>query len=109
VLPAVRPNATHVFHLYVVRAPERHELQAFLNSRGINTLIHYPVPVHLQPAYVNVARGQDGLRQSEIAAREILSLPMYPELAEHEIEHIIESIRSFAQSGKASASSLGVT
>ena len=104
VLPTLRPNATHVFHLYVVRIPERHELQTFLNSRGVNTLIHYPVPVHLQPAYVKVARVPDGLTETEIAAREILSLPMYPELADHEVQHVIESLRSFAESRRASAS-----
>jgi dTDP-4-amino-4,6-dideoxygalactose transaminase len=104
VLPAVRPQATHVFHLYVVRTPERHELQAFLKSRDVNTLIHYPVPVHLQPAYMNVARGSDALSQTEIAAREILSLPIYPELAEQEIEQVIESIRSFVRTRQTSAS-----
>jgi len=102
-LPTVREHATHVFHLYVVRAPERHELQAFLNSQGVNTLIHYPVPVHLQPAYVNVARGADGLSKTEAAAREILSLPMYPELADQDVEQVIDSIRSFVRSRKASA------
>jgi dTDP-4-amino-4,6-dideoxygalactose transaminase len=103
VLPALRPNATHVFHLYVVRIPERHELQTFLDSRGVNTLIHYPVPVHLQPAYVKAARGPDGLTETEIAAREILSLPMYPELADRDVEQVIESIRSFIRSRQASA------
>jgi dTDP-4-amino-4,6-dideoxygalactose transaminase len=102
-LPAVRPHATHVFHLYVVRAPDRDELQAFLKSLNVNTLIHYPVPVHLQPAYVNVARGGGALSQTEIAAREILSLPIYPELAEQEVEQVVESIRSFVRSRQASA------
>jgi dTDP-4-amino-4,6-dideoxygalactose transaminase len=104
ILPAVRPHATHVFHLYVVRAPERDELQAFLKSLNVNTLIHYPVPVHLQPAYVNLARGGGALSQTEIAAREILSLPIYPELAEQEVEQVIESIRSFVRSRQTSAS-----
>jgi dTDP-4-amino-4,6-dideoxygalactose transaminase len=102
-LPAVRPQATHVFHLYVVRTPERHELQAFLNSRGVNTLIHYPVPIHLQPAYVHLTRGRDGLSETESAAREILSLPMYPELTAEEVEQVIDSIRSFVRSRMASA------
>lgn len=102
-LPAIREEATHVFHLYVVRAPERDELQAFLTSRDVNTLIHYPVPVHLQPAYVNIARGAKGLSETETAAREILSLPMYPELADQDVEQVIESIRSFVRSRQASA------
>ncbi len=103
VLPAIRQHATHVFHLYVVRASERHELQAFLNSRGVNTLIHYPVPVHLQPAYMNLRRGDGGLTETETAAREILSLPMYPELADRDVEQVIESIRSFVRTRKAGA------
>jgi dTDP-4-amino-4,6-dideoxygalactose transaminase len=102
ILPTVRAQATHVFHLYVVRTPERHELQAFLNSRGVSTLIHYPVPVHLQPAYVHLGRGRDGLGETESAAREILSLPMYPELAAQDVEQVIDSIRSFVRSRMAS-------
>jgi dTDP-4-amino-4,6-dideoxygalactose transaminase len=102
-LPTVREHTTHVFHLYVVRMPERHELQAFLNSCDVNTLIHYPVPVHLQPAYMKLAHG-DGLSQTELAAPEILSLPMYPELDDPDVEQVIESIRSFAQSRPASIS-----
>ena len=95
ILPKVRENATHVFHLYVVRSSRRDQLQAFLKDRGISTLVHYPAPVHLQPAYhERIARG-NGLSQTEQAARDILSLPMYPELSDAEVQQVIESIRDF--------------
>jgi dTDP-4-amino-4,6-dideoxygalactose transaminase len=94
-LPKVRENATHVFHLYVVRSSRRDQLQEFLRNRGISALVHYPAPVHLQPAYQErIARG-NGLSQTEQAARDILSLPMYPELSDAEVQQVIESIRDF--------------
>ena len=94
ILPSVRKNTTHTFHLYVVRSTKRDELQAFLRDRDIGTLIHYPVPVHLQPAYQARIKGRP-LPETERAAREILSLPMYPELDQSEVQNIIEAIRSF--------------
>lgn len=75
-LPADAPG--HVYHQYVIRSTERDALRAKLAAQGIGTLIHYPVPVHLQPAYVHLQRG--AMQQTESAAREVLSLPMYPEL-----------------------------
>ena len=94
-LPTVRENSAHVFHLYVVRSAKRDELQAFLKARDIGTLVHYPVPVHLQPAYQGRINGRP-LPETERAAREILSLPMYPELNDADVQHVIKSIRSFA-------------
>jgi dTDP-4-amino-4,6-dideoxygalactose transaminase len=98
VLPRRRPDTQHVFHLYVVRSPRRDELQTYLKSRGIGALVHYPVPVHLQPAYHNRLRGSDNLPETERAAREVLSLPMYPELAQEQLQTVVSEIRTFLRS-----------
>jgi dTDP-4-amino-4,6-dideoxygalactose transaminase len=79
VLPNAAPDVCHIYHQYVVRSRERDEFRARLDSRGITTAIHYPVPVHLQPAYRGRVR-QASLSQTEAIAGQILSLPMYPEL-----------------------------
>lgn len=77
--PLRRPGSVHVFHQYVVRTPRRDDLKAFLETQGIGTQIHYPVPVHLQPAYQGrLFHRARGLPHTEAAAREILSLPMTP-------------------------------
>jgi dTDP-4-amino-4,6-dideoxygalactose transaminase len=98
-LPKRRENATPVHHLYVVRAPARDDLQAFLKTRGVGTLVHYPVPVHLQPAYRDRLRGADRLPESERAAREVLSLPMYPELTRVEVDAVVAAVRAFFEGG----------
>jgi dTDP-4-amino-4,6-dideoxygalactose transaminase len=84
-LPQVRPGVTHVYHQYVVRTAGRDALQAYLRARGIGALIHYPVPVHLQPAYAGRLRGTEALSETEAAAREVLSLPMFPELTDEQV------------------------
>ena len=92
--PARRPDAEHVFHLYVVRGPDRDRLQARLRDAGIGSGIHYPVPVHLQPAYAGrVATGPSGLRQTDTASREILSLPLYPELTDEQVGLVCAALR----------------
>lgn len=99
-LPARRAGATHVFHQYVLRTPQRDALQAALKARGIGTNIHYPVPVHLQPAYRDrIAIGPGGLGESERAAREVLSLPMFPELSEEQVARVVASLRSLSSAG----------
>ena len=96
-LPRRRADASHAYHLYVVRSPRRDELQAFLKARGVGALVHYPVPVHLQPAYRGRLPGGDHLPETERAAREVLSLPMYPELTEAEQQVVVEAVRAFGQ------------
>ncbi|HTS91738.1 MAG TPA: DegT/DnrJ/EryC1/StrS family aminotransferase [Stellaceae bacterium] len=92
-LPARRPNCTHVFHQYVLRSRKREALQRALTTRGIGTNIHYPVPVHLQPAYKGrLAIGPSGLAETERAAEEVLSLPMFPQLAEDQIGRVIAGV-----------------
>jgi dTDP-4-amino-4,6-dideoxygalactose transaminase len=95
VLPKRRADATHVFHLYVVRSEERDELLARLRAEGVGALVHYPVPVHLQPAYLNRLRGADKLPNTERAAKEIVSLPIYPELTDAEIERVAAACVSY--------------
>jgi len=86
--PVALPDRRHVYHVYAVRADERDALQESLHGRGIQTGIHYPVPVHLQEAYADPACGPGDLPHTEQAAREVLSLPMYPELSDDQIEAV---------------------
>jgi len=95
ILPVEMPYGQHVYHLYVVRAERRDALQVFLKERGIGSLIHYPVPVHLQPAYRGRLGDVGSLPETERAAREVLSLPMFPELTEAEVRQVAEAVREF--------------
>ena len=97
VLPLEQPDTEHVYHQYVIRSDRRDELQSFLKEDGIGTLVHYPVPVHLQLAYRGRLRGQDDLAESELAARQVLSLPVYPELQESDVRTVAESILEFGK------------
>ena len=95
-LPRRRAGATHVYHQYVVRSSARDALREHLSRARIGTGIHYPVPVHLQPAYRGrLAEYPTGLPETARAAGEILSLPIYPQLAEAAIERAIAEIRRF--------------
>jgi dTDP-4-amino-4,6-dideoxygalactose transaminase len=97
-LPARAPGASHVFHQYVLRSPRRDALRAALGARGIGTNVHYPVPVHRQPAYEGrVVLGPSGLAESERAAREVLSLPMFPQLADEQVARVIAAVRDAAR------------
>lgn len=89
-LPVERPGAHHVYHLYVVRSAGRDELQRRAKEKGVGTLVHYPVPIHLQPAYAGRVRGSDKLPETERAAKDVLSLPMYPELQPLEVSTVID-------------------
>ena len=93
-LPTTRPDSDHAFHLYVVRSARRDRLAGFLHERGIGTLVHYPVPAHLQPAYSG-RLGSKPLPETERAAAEVLSLPMYPELRDDEVQQVIAAVHDF--------------
>jgi dTDP-4-amino-4,6-dideoxygalactose transaminase len=99
-LPPVRPGATHVYHQYVVRSRHRDQLQAFLEAHGIGTMIHYPVPVHLQPAYRGRLRLANPLAGTEALCREILSLPLYPHLSDADVERVGGVITDFYRQHK---------
>jgi dTDP-4-amino-4,6-dideoxygalactose transaminase len=96
-VPAEMPEAKHVYHLFVVRVPRREELANFLNENGIYTGIHYPIPCHLQKAYCFLNYQKGSFPISEKYANEILSLPMFAELKEEEIEYVAAKIREFYQ------------
>lgn len=92
-LPAVRAGATHVYHQYVVRAADREGLRARLKDAGIATNVHYPAPVHQQPAYQGrTPVGPAGMAATEAARGEILSLPMFPQLAQADAERVTGAI-----------------
>ena len=93
--PRRRTNVEHVYHLYVIRSAQRNDLQSFLKLREIGALVHYPVPIHLQPAYRNRLRGSDNLPETERAASEVLSLPIYSELLESELQRVVDEIEAF--------------
>jgi len=89
------PHAHHVFHQYVIRARRRDELREFLASRQIGSEIYYPLPLHLQPAFAYLGYKAGDLPESERAAKEVLALPMYPELTEPEQQWVVENIAQF--------------
>jgi dTDP-3-amino-3,4,6-trideoxy-alpha-D-glucose transaminase len=95
----VRPMApawgTSAWHLYVVRTPHRDALQEHLTARGIQTGIHYPVPPHRQPAFAGTTLAGAHLPAADLLAREVLSLPMGPNLNEHQQERVIDAVRAF--------------
>ena len=85
----------HAYHLYVVRHPQRDAFRARLAELGgVGTLVHYPVPVHLQPAYADLDYLPGSLPHTERAAREVLSLPLYPGLTDAQQDRVIEAIPS---------------
>jgi dTDP-4-amino-4,6-dideoxygalactose transaminase len=93
-LPKEAEWAKHVYHLYVVRCENRTKLQEALKNKGIATGIHYPIPLHLQPAYANLELTKGVFPVTEECAETVLSLPMYPELTGEQIETITETIKN---------------
>jgi dTDP-4-amino-4,6-dideoxygalactose transaminase len=92
VRPTEMPWARHVYHLYTLRADNRDALHAALLNEGIQTGIHYSTPVHLQPAYAALGYGPGSFPESEKAAGEVLSLPLYPELSDSQIEDVAKAV-----------------
>ena len=93
--PQEDKDSKHVYHLYVIKTEKRNELQEFLYSKNIATNIHYPIPVHLQKGYSDLGYKKGEFPKSEKNAKEILSLPIFPELGESEILYICNNIRKF--------------
>lgn len=90
-----RSEATHVFHQYVIRAWRRDELRKFLAARGIGSEVYYPTPLHLQPVFAYLGYTHGDLPESERAAREVLALPIFPELTEEEQKMVVQRIADF--------------
>ncbi len=91
--PREMPWARHVYHVFTVRSEQRDALQAALTADGIQTAIHYAMPVHLQPAYSDLGYGKGAFPQSEAAAEQVLSLPLYPELSEQAITQVAHAVK----------------
>ncbi len=94
-LPSARPDERAVYHLYVVAADKRDALAAHLAAQGIGTGVHYPVPIHRQPAYAHHGYGSGSLPATEAAAARVLSLPMYPDLPEAAVDQVAAAVRSY--------------
>jgi len=92
VRPVQMPYARHVYHIYAVRSSDRTELQRSLQTHGVQTGIHYPIPVHLQEGYRDLGYGAGQFPEAERAAREVLSLPMYPELSNIQVEFVAAAV-----------------
>jgi dTDP-4-amino-4,6-dideoxygalactose transaminase len=96
-LPRVPAWADPVWHLFVVRHPERERLRAHLTAAGIGTIIHYPCPPHLQPAYIDLGYKQGAFPIAERMAAEVLSLPLGPHLSEDAAQYVVEQLAAFAR------------
>lgn len=97
VLPTVAQHCDPVWHLYVVQHPERDRLAEHLRTRGIDTLVHYPIPPHLQPAYASLGMGEGSLPISEALHRNVLSLPLWPGMSFAQADAVIDGIRSYCR------------
>jgi len=94
-IPKIRDHASHIFHLYVIRAERRNELQEYLHENGIQTAIHYPTPLPLLEAYKHLSCSETDIPVASSYMNKILSLPMFPELAKEEIEFVSKKIKEF--------------
>jgi len=99
-IPIEESWAKHVYHLYVIRTKKRDKLKEFLGNCGISTLVHYPVPIHEQPAITSVMRNLPKLKNTERFAKEVLSIPMHPTVTKREVEYVSGKIREFFKGNK---------
>ena len=98
--PHAMPYARHVYHIYAIRSPKRQAWQDVLKTNGIQTGIHYPVPVHLLPAYADLGYRRGDFPHSECAASEVLSLPMFPELTTTQCEYVGGAVQALAEASR---------
>ena len=94
-MPATGPDRDHVFHLFVIRCRNRDGLRRALETDGIATAVHYPIPLHLQPAFADVGYCSGDFPEAEAAAREVLALPLYPELSDEAVAFVCDRIRNW--------------
>ena len=100
-LPCSAPGTDHAYHLFVVRHPDRDWFREGLRRRGVETLVHYPIPVHLQPAYAHLGGQPGDLPEAEKAAREVVSLPLYPGLTNEQQDAVIAAVNESAVAERA--------
>jgi dTDP-4-amino-4,6-dideoxygalactose transaminase len=98
VTPAVSPEAEHVYHQYTIRVPRRDHVQEVLAAHDIASTVYYPTPMHLQPVYRSLGYKRGDLPESERAAEEVLSLPIFPELMENQIARVAEVLAAALRS-----------
>jgi dTDP-4-amino-4,6-dideoxygalactose transaminase len=96
-LPVMAADRNHVYYVFVIRSAERDALQGELTRRGIGTGVHFPVPTHLQPAARDLGYAEGDLPETERAAREVLSIPMYPELTSQQLEYVAGAIHEASE------------
>jgi dTDP-4-amino-4,6-dideoxygalactose transaminase len=94
-LPTAPDYAYHVYHQYTVQTPRRYELRAFLQEHGVGTAVYYPLPLHLQPVFAPLGYRDGDFPAAEAAAREVLSLPMFPELTDAEVQYVAATVTEF--------------
>jgi len=99
VTPSEASDRRHIYHLYVIRVNERDRFQARMQELGVQTVIHYPVPVHRQEAYAELQDQARYLAQTDRFASQIVSLPIFPELTDEEVNKVIEAVREASKSG----------
>lgn len=95
ILPYQAPNRLHVFHVFVVVAPDRDDFGTFLHDRGVQTGVHYPYSLNMQPAYAYLNQGKGAFPHAEYACKHMLSLPMFPSIKEDEVAYVCEQIRAY--------------
>ncbi len=95
IVPHIKKDRNHVFHQYTIRTEKRDELRNYLFKKGIETAVHYPLPLHLQPAYSYLGYKKGDFKVTEKISKQVLSLPIYPEITQEKVYYVIESIKSF--------------
>lgn len=94
-VPTLHPDCSHIYHQYTINTPKRDELKQFLNENDIGIGIHYPIPLHLQPVLSNLGLAAGSFPEAETAAKQVMSLPVYPELRDDQRSFVIEKIKEF--------------
>ncbi len=95
ITPVATPNRNHIFHQYTIRTKFRDKLQKYLREKGIPTMIYYPLPLHLQPAFKYLGYKKGNFPEAEKVSKEVISLPIYPELKKSEVKKIVKIIKDF--------------
>ncbi len=104
-LPEEAPWSRHVYHIYAVGVQDRDECLKFMNARGVGCGVHYPAPIHLQRAYAHLGLGEGSFPAAERRCREVLSLPMYPELTAEQVQYAASTLLEFLQTGSTGGAS----
>ncbi len=92
-VPSERPASTHVYHQFAIRVPDRDAVQRRMAEREVHTAIYYPLPLHLQPMYRDLGYRSGDFPEAERAAKEVLCLPMYPELTDAQVDEVVDAVR----------------